>query len=52
MATAERISVDLGPVSGGAGVGGYLVVANSSSEAVLQVVAVDALMSQARTVHG
>ena len=52
MVTAEAISADLGPVSGGVGVGGYLVVANSSSEAVLQVVAVDALMSQARTVHG
>lgn len=52
MVTAEAISADLGLVSGGVGVGGYLVVANSSSEAVLQVVVVDALMSQARTVHG
>ena len=52
MATAERISADLGQVGGGVGAGGYLMVTNSSSEAVLQVVAVDALMSQARTVHG
>ena len=44
MAAAERISVDLGPVGGGVGVGGYLVVTNSSSEAVLQVVAVDVLI--------
>lgn len=52
MVTAEAISADLGLVGGGVGAGGYLVVTNSSSEAVLQVVAVDALMSQAGTAHG
>ena len=52
MVTAEAISADLGPAGGGVGAGGYLMVTNSSSEAVLQVVAVDALMSQAGTAHG
>ena len=44
MVTAEAISADLGPVGGGVGAGGYLMVTNSSSEAVLQVVAVDVLI--------